>query len=61
WAAMIPLFILVTARNLSYGVLPIPPALRHVAAEWAWTVVAVLYVATAGSVFLRFFPVLTGA
>lgn len=60
WAAMTPLFILLTARNITHWVIPASPGVRRFAAEWAWTVVAALYVGTAGSVFLRFFPVLTG-
>ncbi|MGL3808151.1 vitamin K epoxide reductase family protein [Paeniglutamicibacter sp. R2-26] len=60
WAAMIPLFILLTVRNLVHGVIPAPPAVARFAAEWAGTLVAVAYVAVAGSVFLRFFPAFTG-
>lgn len=58
WAAMIPLFILLTARNVIHGVLLAPQAIRRFAAEWAWTLVAVIYVAVAASVFIIFFPVL---
>ena len=60
WAAMIPLFILLTVRNLAHGIIPAPAAVVRFAAEWAWTLVAAAYVAVAGSVFLRFLPAFTG-
>ena len=59
WAVMIPLFILLTVRNLVHGILPGPPGLIRFASNWAWTLVAVVYVAVAGSVFVTFFPVFT--
>lgn len=59
WAAMIPLFILLTIRNLVHGVIPAPPGLARAAAGWAGTIVAIVYVAVAGSVFMRFLPVFT--
>lgn len=59
WAAMIPLFILLTVRNLVHGVIPAPRAVVRFAAEWAGTLVAIAYVGVAGSVFLRFFPAFT--
>lgn len=60
WAAMVPLFILLTVRNLVHGVIPAPRAMVRFAAEWAGTLVAIVYVAVAASVFLRFFPAFTG-
>ncbi len=60
WAAMIPLFTLLTVRNLVYGVIPAPRAVVSFAADWAGTLVAIAYVAVAASVFLRFFPAFTG-
>lgn len=60
WAAMIPLFILLTVRNLIHGVIPAPRAVARFAAEWAGTLVAIAYVLVAGSVFLRFLPAFTG-
>ena len=60
WAAMIPLFILLTVRNLAQGVIPAPAAVVRFAAGWAGTLVAVVYVAVAGSVVWAFFPALTG-
>ena len=60
WAAMIPLVILLTVRNLAHGIIPGPPALVRFASEWAWTLVAIAYVAVAASVFFRFFTAFTG-
>ncbi|WP_424348109.1 vitamin K epoxide reductase family protein [Kocuria sp. CH-021] len=60
WAAMIPLTILLTVRNLVHGIIPAPPGLVRFAAEWAWTLVAITYVAVAASVFFRFFTAFTG-
>ncbi|MCD1143894.1 vitamin K epoxide reductase family protein [Kocuria sp. LUK] len=60
WAAMIPLTILLTIRNLAHGIIPSPPGLVRFATEWAWTLVAITYVAVAASVFFRFFTAFTG-
>ena len=60
WAAMIPLFLLLTVRNLAHGVIPDPAALVRFASEWVWLLVALGYVAAAASVFFRFFTAFTG-
>ena len=60
WAAMIPLFLLLTVRNLAHGIIPAPPRLVRFATEWAWTLVAIAYVGVAASVFFRFFATFTG-
>ncbi len=60
WAAMIPLTILLTVRNLVHGIIPAPAGLVRFASEWAWTLVAITYVAVAASVFFRFFTAFTG-
>lgn len=57
WAMMIPLFILVTIRNLIHAVIPAPAALVGFLSNWAWTIVVLLWVGTAASVFFRFLPV----
>ncbi|WP_035777550.1 vitamin K epoxide reductase family protein [Arthrobacter sp. 35/47] len=57
WAMMIPLFILLTIRNLIHGIIKAPPAVVQFVADWAWTIVALIWVATAASVFFRFLPV----
>lgn len=60
WATMIPLTILLTVRNLLHGIIPAPPGLARFAGDWAWTLVAITYVAVAASVFFRFFTAFTG-
>jgi uncharacterized membrane protein len=60
WAAMIPMFILLTVRNMAYGIIKVPAGLARAASEWAWTLVAVVYVGVAASVFLRFFNAFVG-
>lgn len=59
WAAMIPLFLLLTIRNLVHGAIPAPAGLVRFTADWAGTLVALVYLAVAASVFIRFFPALT--
>ncbi len=54
WAAMIPLFVFTTVRNLAHGVIPAPAGLVKFLSEWAWVIVALLWVATAASIFFRF-------
>jgi len=60
WAAMVPLLVLLTVRNLVHGVIPAPKAVTAFAANWAGTVVAAVYVAVALSVVVQFFPAITG-
>ncbi|MBU8578858.1 MULTISPECIES: vitamin K epoxide reductase family protein [Brevibacterium] len=59
WAAMIPLVLLLTIRNLVHGAIPAPAGLVRFTADWAGTLVALTYLAVAASVFIRFFPALT--
>ena len=54
WAAMIPLFVFTTLRNLAAGVIPAPAGLVRFLTEWAWALVVLLWVATAASIFFRF-------
>lgn len=54
WAMMAPMLVLLTVRNLQHGVIPASPRLRQIAADWAWPVIALLYVAVIGSILLRF-------
>ena len=60
WAAMIPLFLLLTVRNLAHGVIPAPPGVVRFATGWAGTLIAVAYVTVTGSVFVQFLPAFTG-
>jgi uncharacterized membrane protein len=54
WAGMIPMFVLLTSRNLQHGVIPATPAVRKFAAEWAWPLIVLLYVGVLASIMLRF-------
>lgn len=54
WTAMIPLFVFTTVRNLAQGVIPASPGLVKFLSEWTWVIVALLWVATAASIFFRF-------
>ncbi|MGW9404757.1 vitamin K epoxide reductase family protein [Arthrobacter sp. NPDC055585] len=54
WTAMIPLFVFTTVRNLAHGVIPAPAGLVRFVSEWAWAITALLWVATAASIFFRF-------
>ena len=40
--------------------IPAPAGLVRFAADWAWTLVSITYVAVAASVFFRFFSAFTG-
>jgi uncharacterized membrane protein len=59
WAAMIPLFILTTVRNMVHGVIPAPAALTRWLAAWVGPIIALTYIAVAASVFFRFIHVFT--
>ncbi|WP_407080076.1 vitamin K epoxide reductase family protein [Arthrobacter zhaoxinii] len=54
WAAMIPLFVFTTIRNLAAGAIPAPAGLVRFLTDWAWPLVVLLWVATAASIFFRF-------
>lgn len=55
WAMMVPLFILLTVRNLAHGLFPASPAVARFSSQWAGTLIAVIYVAVAASVFFSFY------
>ncbi len=52
---MVPLFILLTVRNLAHGLFPASSAVVRFASQWAGTLIAVVYVAVAASVFFSFY------
>ena len=58
-AAMIPLFILTTIRNMVHGVIPAPAALTRGLTAWVGPIIVIIYLAVATSVFLRFIHVFT--
>lgn len=55
WAMMIPLFILLTVRNLAHGLFPASASVVRFSSHWAGTLIAVVYVAVAASVFFSFY------
>ena len=57
WAAMIPLVILTTVRNLVHGIIPAPARLTRILAAWVGPVIVLTYIAVAASVFFRFLHV----
>ncbi|MFW0772809.1 vitamin K epoxide reductase family protein [Paenarthrobacter nitroguajacolicus] len=60
WAAMIPLFVWVTARNIAHGVIKVPATTARVVADFGWIFTALLYVAVAGTIFFAFSHVFLG-
>ncbi|MFD1212731.1 vitamin K epoxide reductase family protein [Arthrobacter sp. GCM10027362] len=60
WAMMIPMFIQLTARNLAHGVIKAPAGFVQFFTSWSWTITALLWIATAASVFFRFLGAFTG-
>ena len=59
-AGMTPWARLRTVSRMNSGIIAAPPRLVRFASEWAWTLVAITYVAVAASVFFRFFSTFTG-
>ena len=59
WAAMIPLTILTTVRNLVHGIIPAPAGLTRRLAAWVAPVIVLSWIAAATSVFFRFPHVFT--
>ncbi|WP_159702845.1 vitamin K epoxide reductase family protein [Arthrobacter sp. 18067] len=61
WAVMIPLFVWVTIRNITHGVIKAPPALAKLLGESGWIIVALLYVAVIATIFFSFIHVFVGS
>lgn len=60
WAAMIPLFVWVTIRNISAGVIPMPAKAARVLGDSGWIITALLYVAVIATIFFAFIQVFAG-
>ena len=60
WAAMIPLFVWVTVRNVVRGAIPAPARLARIVGDSGWIVTALLYVAVIASIFFAFIQVFAG-
>ncbi|MGJ3191283.1 vitamin K epoxide reductase family protein [Paenarthrobacter sp. FR1] len=60
WAVMIPMFVWVTIRNITHGVIKAPPALAKLLGDSGWIIVALLYVAVIATIFFAFIHVFAG-
>ncbi|UZX03641.1 vitamin K epoxide reductase family protein [Arthrobacter sp. CDRTa11] len=60
WAAMIPLFVWVTVRNITQGAIPVPAGAARIVGESGWIVTALLYVAVIATIFFAFIQVFVG-
>lgn len=60
WAAMIPLFVWVTIRNISAGVIPVPANAARILVDSGWIITALLYVAVIATIFFAFIQVFAG-
>jgi hypothetical protein len=60
WAAMIPLFVWVTIRNISAGVIPVPANAARILGDSGWIITALLYVAVIATIFFAFIQVFAG-
>lgn len=60
WAAMIPLFIWLTIRNLTHGVIPAPAKLTAFLGSWGWVLVGLVYLAVIAAIFFKFMYAIVG-
>ncbi|MFJ6078386.1 vitamin K epoxide reductase family protein [Pseudarthrobacter sp. NPDC092419] len=60
WAAMIPLFVWVTIRNITAGVIPLPAKAAKILGDSGWVITALLYVAVIATIFFAFIQVFAG-
>ncbi|HSO92500.1 MAG TPA: vitamin K epoxide reductase family protein [Arthrobacter sp.] len=60
WAAMIPLFVWVTVRNVTHGAIRLPAGATRILGDSGWIITALLYVAVIASIFFAFIQVFIG-
>ncbi|WP_410510811.1 vitamin K epoxide reductase family protein [Paenarthrobacter sp. AT5] len=60
WAAMIPLFVWITARNLDHGIIKVPARAARIVSESGWIITALLYVAVTATIFFAFLHIFIG-
>jgi hypothetical protein len=60
WAVMIPLFVWVSVRNISHGVIALPAGPTKVIGDSGWIITALLYVAVIATIFFAFIQVFIG-
>lgn len=61
WAAVIPLVVVTTARNVMHGVIPASERLKRLTRDWWWVAVVVIYLVVIGSILLNFSEAVTYA
>lgn len=54
WSAVIPFFVVTTARNMVHGVIPASAGMKKIAADWWWVAVLVIYLLVFASILLNF-------
>lgn len=60
WAAVIPMFVVVTARNIASGALAVGPGVQRLSADWWWVVIVLIYLVVLASITMQFPQVFTG-
>jgi uncharacterized membrane protein len=60
WAAMIPLFVWVTVRNVTHGIIRLPAGATRITGDAGWIATALLYVAVIATIFFAFIQVFVG-
>lgn len=60
WAVMIPMFVWVSIRNVSHGVIPLPAGAARILGDSGWILTALLYVAVIATIFFAFIQVFAG-
>jgi uncharacterized membrane protein len=60
WAVMIPMFVWVSIRNVSHGVIPLPAGAARILGDSGWILTALLYVAVIATIFFAFIQVFVG-
>jgi uncharacterized membrane protein len=60
WAAMIPMFVWVSVRNVSHRIIPMPAGAARVLGDSGWILTALLYVAVVATIFFAFIQVFIG-
>lgn len=59
WAAVIPMFVIVTARNIATGALPAGPGLKKLSADWWWVSIVLIYLVVVASIIVQFPQIFT--
>ncbi|MGJ9426085.1 vitamin K epoxide reductase family protein [Nesterenkonia halotolerans] len=60
WAAVVPMFIVVTKSNIASGAIPAGPGLRKISADWWWVAIVLIYLVVLASIIVQFPNAFTG-